>query len=162
MLACATNLMEPKNQRPQKNSTVRRNIMRNRNNTQNWVPQDVPLWETTRNPQHTENTWWSTNQPDMTTYLQLPPRKFQEQRRQLVNYNEEEDLSWCNKCGKPGHIQAFFMAIVYCHYCRMRSHNSKACWKQQRHENHTKNNPSPRQKISMLQRLTFTKQQESP
>ena len=108
--------------------------MRNRNNTQNWEPQDVCLWETTRNPQHTENTWWSTNQPDMTTYLQLPPRKFQEQRKQLVNYDEEEDLSWCNKCGKPGHIQAFFMAIVYCHYCRMRSHNSKACWKQQRHE----------------------------
>ena len=128
------NSMEPKSQRPQKNSGVRRNIMSNRNNTQNWEPQDVCLWETLRNPQHTHDTWWSTNQPDTTSYLQLPPRKFQEKRRQMVNYDEEEDLSWCNKCGKLGHIHAFGMARVYCHYCRMRSHNSKACWNQQRHE----------------------------
>ena len=68
------------------------------------------------------------------SYLQLPSRKFQEQRRQLVNYDKEEDLSWCNKCGKPGHIQAFCMARVYCYYCRMRSHNNMACWNQQIHE----------------------------
>ena len=96
--------MEPKTQRPQKNGGVRRNIMRGRNNTQNWEPQDVCLWETSRN--HQQSNWWSTNQPDTTSYLQLPPRKFQEQRRHVVNYEEEEDLSWCNKCCEPGHIRA--------------------------------------------------------
>ena len=49
------NLMEPKSQRPQKKSGVRRNIMRN---TENWEPQEVCLWETLRNPQLTQNTWW--------------------------------------------------------------------------------------------------------
>ena len=93
--------MELKSQRPQKNGGVRRNIMRGRNNAQNWKRQDVPLWETLRN--HQESNWWSTNQPNTTSYLQLPPRKFQGQRRHVVNY-EEEDLSWCNKCGEPGHI----------------------------------------------------------
>ena len=123
--------MEPKIQRPQKNSGVRRNIMRSRNNAQNWEPQDVHLWEMSRN--HQQNNWWSTNQPDTTSYLQLPPRKFQEQRRHIVNYEEEEeDLSWCNKCGKLGHIRAFCTAKVYCNFCRMRSHNNKACWNQQR------------------------------
>ena len=33
--------MEPKTQRPQKNGGVRRNIMRGRNNAQNWELQDV-------------------------------------------------------------------------------------------------------------------------
>ena len=78
--------------------------MKNRNNIQNWELQDVCLWEMLRNHQQTQNTWWSTNQPDTMSYLQLPPRKFQEQRRHMVNYEEEEDLSWCNKCGEPGHI----------------------------------------------------------
>ena len=118
--------MEPKTQRPQKN------IMRSRNNAQNWELQDVRLWETSRN--HQQNTWWSTNQLDTTSYLQLPPRKFQEKRRHVVNYEEEEDLSWCNKCGEPGHIQAFCTARVYCSFCRMRSHNNKACWNQQQNE----------------------------
>ena len=106
--------------------------MRGRNNAQNWEPQDVRLWETSRNYQ--QNNWWSTNQPDTTSYLQLPPRKFQEQRRHIVNYEEEEYLSWCNKCGELGHIQAFCTARVYCNFCRMRSHNKKACWNQQRNE----------------------------
>ena len=81
--------MEPKTQRPQKNGGVRRNIMRGRNNAQNWVLQDVHLWEMSRRePQdvhmwetsraHQQNNWWSTNQLDTTSYLQLPPRKFQE------------------------------------------------------------------------------------
>ena len=44
--------MEPKTQRPQKNGRVRRNIMRTRNNAQNWEPQDVHVWETSwREPQ---------------------------------------------------------------------------------------------------------------
>ena len=73
------NPMEPKSQRPQKNSGVRRNIMRNRNNSQNWEPQDVCMWEASRNPQHTQNTWWSTNQPDVMSYFEVSPRKFQEQ-----------------------------------------------------------------------------------
>ena len=104
--------MEPKTQRPQKNGRVRRNIMRTRNNAQNWEPQDVHMWETSRRePQdirmwetsraHQQNNWWPNNQPDTTSYLQLPIRKFQEQKRHVVNYNEEEDLSWCNKCGEP-------------------------------------------------------------
>ena len=127
-----SNSMEPKNQRPQKNSGVRRNFMRSRNNAQNMEPQDIHLWETSMN--HQQNTWWSTNQPDTTSYLQLLTRKFQEQRRHLVNYEEEEDLSWCNKCGKLGHIRAFCTARVYCSICRMRSHNNKACWNQQQNE----------------------------
>ena len=106
--------------------------MRGRNNAQNWELQDVRLWEMSRN--HQQNNWWSTNQLDTTSYLQLPPRKFQEQRRHIVNYKEEEDLSWCNKCGEPGHIQAFCTARVYCNSCRMRSHNNKACWNQQQNE----------------------------
>ena len=106
--------------------------MRGSNNTQSWEPQDVCLWETSRN--HQQNKWWLTNQLDTMSYLQLPPRKFQEQRRHIVNYEEEEDLSWCNKCGKLGHIRAFCTARVYCNFCRMRSHNNKACWNQQRNE----------------------------
>ena len=38
------------------------------------------------------------------------PRKFQEQRRHVVNYEEEENLSWCNKYDELGHIRAFFAA----------------------------------------------------
>ena len=68
------------------------------------------------------------------SYLQLSPRRFQEQRRHVVNYEEEEDLSWCNKCGEPGHIQAFCAARVFCSFCRMRSHSNKACWNQQQNE----------------------------
>ena len=79
--------MELKTQRPQKNGGVRRNIMRTRNNAQNWEPQDVCVWETSRRePQdicmwetskaHQQNNWWLNNQPDTTSYLQLPPRKF--------------------------------------------------------------------------------------
>ena len=94
--------MEPKTQRPQKNGGMRRNIMRARNNAQNWELQDVHVWETSR--AHQQNNWWPNNQLDTMSYLQLPPRKFQEQRRHVVNYEEEEDLSWCNKCGELGHI----------------------------------------------------------
>ena len=137
--------MEPKTQRPQKNGGVRRNIMRARNNTQNWEPQDVCVWErSSREPQdvhmwemsraHQQNNWWPNNQLDTTSYLQLPPRKFQEQRRHVVDYEEEEDLSRCNKCSEPGHIRAFYAARVYCSFCRMRSHSNKACWNQQRNE----------------------------
>ena len=89
--------MELKTQRPQKNGGVRRNIMRARNNAQNWEPQDVRVWETSRRePQdmhmwemsrtHQQNNWWPNNQLDTMSYLQLPPRKFQEQRRHVVNY----------------------------------------------------------------------------
>ena len=124
--------MEPKTQRTQKNGGVRRNIMRGRKNTQNWELQDLLLWETLRN--HQQNNWWSTNQPDTTSYLQLPPRKFQEQRRHVVNYEEEEDLSWCNKCDELAHIQVFCTARVFCSFCRMRSHSNKACWNQQWNE----------------------------
>ena len=95
-------LMAPKPQRLQKNGGVRRNIMRSRNVGQNREPQDVCLLEMSKS--HQQSNWWSTNQPDATSYLQLPPRKFQDQRKQVVNYDEEEDLSWCNKCGEPGHI----------------------------------------------------------
>ena len=52
----------------------------------------------------------------------------------MVNYDEEEDLSWCNKCGEPGHIRAFCTARVFCSFCRMRSHSNKACWNQPRSE----------------------------
>ena len=131
--------MEPKSQRPQKNGGVRRNIMRTRNNAQNWEPQDVSVWKTSRKELqdvhmcetsrvHQQNNWWPNNQPDTTSYLQLP---LQEQRRHVVNYEEEEDLSWCNKCGEPGHIRAFCAARVFCSFCRMRSHSNKACWNQQ-------------------------------
>ena len=68
------------------------------------------------------------------SYLQLPPRKFRDQRRHVANFEEEEDLSWCNKCGKAGHIRAFCKARVFCSFCRMRSHSNKACWNQQRNE----------------------------
>ena len=92
--------------------------MRGRNNAQNWEPQDIHVWETSRRePQdvhvwemsrvHQQNNWWPTNQPDITSYLQLPPRKFQEKRKHVVNYEEEEDLSWCNKCGEPGSFVVF-------------------------------------------------------
>ena len=106
--------------------------MRGNNNAQNWEPQDVHLWETSKN--HQQSNWWSTNQPDTMSYLQLPPRKFQEQRRHVVNYKEEEDLSWCNKYGEPGHIQSFCLARVFCSFCRMRSHSNTACWNQQWNE----------------------------
>ena len=68
------------------------------------------------------------------SYLQLSPRKFQEQRRHVVNYKEEADLSWCNKCGEPGHIQSFCTARVFCSFCRMRSHSNMACWNQRWNE----------------------------
>ena len=116
-------LIEPKTQIPQKNGEVRRNIMRSGNNAQNWESQNVHLWEMSRRePQdvcmwetsraHQQNNWWSTNQPDTTSCLQLPLRKFQEQRRHIVNYKEEEDLSWCNKCGEPGHIRAWVQGLL--------------------------------------------------
>ena len=95
-------LMASKPQRLQKNGGVRRNLMRSRNVGQNREPQDVRLLEMSKSYQ--QSNWWPTNQPDATSYLQLPPRKFQDQRKQVVNYDEEEDLSWCNKCGEPGHI----------------------------------------------------------
>ena len=120
--------MEPKTQRPQKNAGARRNIMRTRNNAQNWEPQDVRMWETSR--AHQQNNWWLNNQADIMSYLQLPPRKFQEQKRHVVNYEDKEDLSWCNKCGEPGHIRAFCAARVFCSFCKMRSHSNKACWNQ--------------------------------
>ena len=89
--------------------------MRNRNNKQIWESQDVHVWETSKkNPHdvrtreaprvHQQNNWWPTNQADTMSYLQLPPRRFQEQRQQVMNHEEEEDLSWCSKCGEPGHI----------------------------------------------------------
>ena len=89
--------------------------MRNRNNEQIWELQDVHVWETSKkNPHdvrtreaprvHQQNNWWPTNQADTTSYLQLPPRRIQEQRQQVMNHEEEEDLSWCSKCGEPGHI----------------------------------------------------------
>ena len=89
--------MEPKTQRPQKIGGVRRNIMRTRNNAQNWEPQDVHVWETSRRElqdvsmwetsrTHQQKNWWLNNQPDTTSYLQLPPRKFQVQRRHVINY----------------------------------------------------------------------------
>ena len=119
--------------------------MRTINNAQNWEMQDVRMWETSmREPQdicmwetsraHQQNNWWPNNQPDTTSFLQLPQRKFQEQRRHVVNYEEEEYLSWCNKCGVPGHIQAFCAARVFCRFCRMRFHSNKTCWNQQRNK----------------------------
>ena len=106
--------------------------MRSRNIGQNREPQDVRLLEMSKS--HQQTNWWPTNQPDATSYLQLPPRKFIDQRKQVVNYNEEEDLSWCNKCGEPGHIRTFWTARVFCSFCRMRSHSNKACWNQPRSE----------------------------
>ena len=106
--------------------------MRGRSNTQNWEPQDVRLWEMLRN--HQQSNVWATNQPVTTSCLQLPPRKFQDQRRHVVNYEEEEDLSWCNKCSEPGHIRVFCTARVFCSFCRMRSYSNKACWNQQRNK----------------------------
>ena len=111
---------------------VRRNLMRSRNVDQNREPQDVHLLEMSKN--HQQSNWWPTNQPDATSYLQLPPRRFIDQRKQTVTYHEEEDLSWCNKCGEPGHIQVFCMARVFCSFCRMRSHSNKACWNQPQSE----------------------------
>ena len=125
-------LMASKPQRLQKNGGVRRNLMRSRNVGQNRESQDVHLLEMSKS--HQQSNWWPTNQPDATSYLQLPPRKFIDQRKQVVNYDKEEDLSWCNKCGEPGHIQVFCTAIVFCSYCRMRSHSNKACWNQLRSE----------------------------
>ena len=124
--------MASKPQRLQKNGGVRRNLMRSRNVGQNREPQDVCLLEMSKS--HQQSNWWPTNQPDATSYLQLPPRKFIDQRKQAVNYDEEEDLSWCNKCGEPGHIRAFCTARVFCSFCRMRSHSNKACWNQLRSE----------------------------
>ena len=95
-------LMASKPQRLQKNGGVRRNLMRSRNVGQNRGPQDIRLLEMSKS--HQQSNWWPTNTPDATSYLQLPPRKFIDQRKQVVNYDEEEDLSWCNKCGEPGHI----------------------------------------------------------
>ena len=88
--------------------------MRNRNNVQIWASQDVRVWETSKKHPHDvctreaprvhqQNNWWPKNQADTMSYLQLPPRRFQEQRQQVMNY-EEEDLSWCSKCGDLGHI----------------------------------------------------------
>ena len=119
--------------------------MRNRNNEQICESQDVRVWETSKKHPHDvrtgeaprvhqQNNWWPTNQAHTMSYLQLPPRRFQEQRQQVMNYEEEEDLSWCSKCGKPGHIQAFCAARVYCSFCRMKTHNNKVCWNQQRTE----------------------------
>ena len=97
-------LMAPKPQRLQKNGGVGRNIMRSRNIGQNREPQDVHLLEMSKS--HQQSNWWPTNQLDATSYLQLPPRKFQDQRRQVVNYDEEGDLSWCNKWASvPAHSQ---------------------------------------------------------
>ena len=127
-----SSLMASKPQRLQKNGGVRRNLMRSRNIGQNREPQDVHLLEMSKS--HQQSNWWPTNQPDATSYLQLPPRKFIDQRKQVVNYDEEEDLSWCNKCGEPGHIRAFCTARVFCSFCRMRSHSNKACWNQPRSE----------------------------
>ena len=101
--------MEPKTQRPQKNGGVGRNIMRSRNNAQNLRPEDIRVLETSKRElqdvctweasrAHQQNNWWLTNQPDTTSYLQLLPRKFQEQRKHVVNYKEGEYLSWGNKC----------------------------------------------------------------
>ena len=120
--------MAPKPQRLQNNGGVRRNLMRSRNFGQNREPQDIRLFEMSKS--HQQSNWWPTNQPDATSYLQLPPRKFHDQRKQVVNYDEEEDLSWCNKCGEPGHIRVFCTARVFCSFCRMRSHSIKACWNQ--------------------------------
>ena len=94
--------MAPKSQRLQKNRGARRNIMRSRIIGHNRELQDVCLLKMSKS--HQQSNWWPTNQPDATSYLQLPPRKFQDQRKRVVNYDEEEDLSWCNKCGEPGHI----------------------------------------------------------
>ena len=121
-------LMASKPQRLQKNGGVRRNLMRSRNVGQNREPQDIRLLEMSKS--HQQTNWWPTNQPDATSYLQLPPRKFVDQRKQVVNYDEEEDLSWCNKCGEPGHLRVFCTARVFCSFCRMRSHSNKACWNQ--------------------------------
>ena len=104
--------------------------MRSRIIGQNREPQDIHLLEMSKS--HQQSNWWPTNQPDATSYLQLPPRKFQDQRKQVVNY--DEDLSCCNKCGEPGHIQAFCTARVFCSFCRMRSHSNKACWNQPQSE----------------------------
>ena len=120
--------MASKPQRLQKNGGVRRNLMRSRNIGQNREMQDIRLLEMSKS--HQQSNWWPTNQPDATSYLQLPPRKFIDQRKQAVNYDKEEDLSWCNKCGEPGHIQAFCTARVFCSFCRMRFHSNKACWNQ--------------------------------
>ena len=125
-------LMASKPQRLQKNGGVRRNLMRSRNVRQNRELQDIHLLEMSKSNQQTN--WWPTNQPDATSYLQLPPRKFIDQRKQAVNYDEEEYLSWCNKFGEPGHIQAFCTARVFYSFCRMRSHSNKACWNQLRSE----------------------------
>ena len=125
-------LMAPKPQRLQKNGGVRRNLMRSRNIDHVKEPQDVRFLEMSKN--HQQSNWWPTNQPDATSYLQLPPRRFIDQRKQTVNYHEKEDLSWCKKCGEPGHIRAFCMARVFCSFCKMRSHSNKACLNQLRSE----------------------------
>ena len=53
--------MELKTQRPRKNGGVRRNIMRGRNNTENWELQDVHLWEMSSN--HQQNIVDNTKTP---------------------------------------------------------------------------------------------------
>ena len=119
--------------------------MRNRNNEQIWESQDVCVWETSKKHPHDvhtreaprvhqQNNWWLINQADTTCYLQLPPRRFQEQRQQVINYEEEEDSSWCSKCSEPEHIRVFCAARVYCSFCTMMTHNNKACWNQQQTE----------------------------
>ena len=123
-----SSLMASKPQRLQKNGGVRRNLMRSRNVGQNREPQDVRLLEMSKS--HQQSNWWPTNQPDATSYLQLPPRTFIDQSGKQVNYDKEEDLSWCNKCGEPGHIRVFCTARVFCSFCRMTSHSNKACWNQ--------------------------------
>ena len=85
-------LADPKAQRTKRNVGARRNIMRNRNNEQICELQDVRVWETSKKHPHDvhtreaprvhqQNNWWPTNQADTTSYLQLPPRRFQEQRQ---------------------------------------------------------------------------------
>ena len=127
-------------QRIKRNSGAKRNIIRNRNSQQTWESQDVCVWKHQRNinmrytlGKHQGSINKITGGRQI-TYLQLPPRRFQEKRQQVMNYEEEEDLSWCGKCGKQGHIRAFCAARVYCSFCRMRNHSNKACWNQQRTE----------------------------
>ena len=64
-------LMAPKPQRLQKNGGARRNIMISKIIGQNREPQDVRLLEMSKS--HQQSNWWPTNQPDATSYLQLPP-----------------------------------------------------------------------------------------
>ena len=64
--------MEPKTQRPQRNGGVRRNIMRTRNNAQNWEPQDVPVWETSRREPQDLHMWETSRAHEQNCYLINP------------------------------------------------------------------------------------------